>query len=62
MGRQIAQKPRATSKSQDQGCLDSRLASILDAIEAERVPDRLLKLAQELQIELATRKERRNPK
>ena len=41
--------------------LDGRLADLLAAIEEESVPDRLLRLAQQLQAELARRKLRLNP-
>ena len=47
--------------SLDNPGLDARLASLLEAIEAEKVPERLLKLAEELQGELALRKQRRSP-
>lgn len=40
---------------------DRRLSALLEAIEAERVPDRLLKLAEELQQELFLRKQKRMP-
>lgn len=41
--------------------LDGRLKSLLEAIEDERAPERLLKLARELQGELSLRKQRGNP-
>lgn len=41
--------------------LDGRLADLLAAIEEESVPDRLLRLAQQLQAELARRKLRLHP-
>jgi len=41
--------------------LDRRLKSLLEAIEDEKVPERLLTLAHELQRELALRKQRSNP-
>lgn len=46
---------------QEHAYLDARLASVLDAIEKERSPARLLELAVELQSELASRRQRRQP-
>lgn len=41
--------------------LDARLSGLLEAIEAERLPSRLLELAGELQQELSLRKQCRSP-
>lgn len=41
--------------------LDRRLKTLLEAIEDEKVPERLLRLARQLQGELALRKQRGNP-
>jgi hypothetical protein len=41
--------------------LDTRLSSILDEIEQEIVPDRLLKLAIDLQSALTARRQQRSP-
>jgi hypothetical protein len=41
--------------------LDDRIASILTAIEQEKTPERLLKLAEELQAQLALRRQRAEP-
>jgi len=48
-------------KNADLPSLDTRLSTLLEAIETERTPDRLLSLAQELQQELFLRKQRRTP-
>lgn len=53
--------PKPAGDAGDAPGLDARLASLLEAIEAEKVPERLLKLAEELQGELALRKQRRSP-
>ncbi len=45
----------------DENALDTRLSSILDEIEQESVPDRLLKLAIDLQSELTVRRQGRLP-
>ncbi len=39
---------------------DSKLVSLLDDLEQEDIPDRLLELARELQRELSLRRQRRN--
>ncbi|MBZ9936949.1 hypothetical protein LB518_11640 [Mesorhizobium sp. BR1-1-16] len=51
----------STSEGSEPTTLEGRLGSLLDAIEGERVPDRLLKLAQALQDELHLRRQRRSP-
>lgn len=44
-----------------QGSLEARLEGLLEAIENEKMPDRLLELAVRLQDELAARQKRLNP-
>lgn len=61
MGRFSLEKPKSQGEQTEGLNLDGRLASLLEAIEAERTPERLLHLATELQTELALRKQRRNP-
>ena len=41
--------------------LDDSIASILTAIEQEKTPERLLRLAEELQAQLALRRQRAEP-
>lgn len=41
--------------------LDDRIALILTAIEQEKTPERLLKLAEDLQAQLALRRQRAAP-
>jgi len=47
--------------AQQEAGVDERLGTLLDAIEGERVPERLLKLAEMLQDELSLRRQRRRP-
>jgi hypothetical protein len=62
VGRHTSQKPESSWRDSDSKIsLDARLSAILEAIETERVPDRLLRLAEELQQELSLRKQRRSP-
>ncbi|SHO66403.1 hypothetical protein SAMN02745172_03062 [Pseudoxanthobacter soli DSM 19599] len=53
--------PEPAGEVADLPRLDAGLASLLEAIEAEKVPARLLKLAEQLQGELTLRKQRQNP-
>lgn len=46
---------------QHEAGVDDRLGTLLEAIEGEGVPERLLKLAEMLQNELSLRRQRRQP-
>lgn len=64
MGRSLPEKPAAEAPEREPrelAFLDARLASLLDAIEGEESPARLLDLAAELQSELALRRQRPRP-
>jgi len=56
MHRPIQDSPEDQSDAPVLLTLDGRLADLLAAIAEETVPDRLLRLARELQAELARRK------
>ncbi len=51
----------ARMEPQQEAGVDDRLGTLLEAIEGERVPERLLKLAEMLQNELSLRRQRRRP-
>lgn len=62
MGRRILEGPgNLMEEAEPEISLDARLSALLEAIEAERIPDRLLRLAEELQQELSFRKQRHSP-
>jgi hypothetical protein len=61
MARSLLDKRDVVAEGVDFDNIDNRLANLLVAVENENVPDRLLKLALELQNELALRRQRRNP-
>ncbi|MCX5480153.1 hypothetical protein OSH08_14150 [Kaistia geumhonensis] len=51
----------ARTDRHEEAAVDDRLGTLLEAIEGERVPERLLKLAEMLQNELSIRRQRRRP-
>lgn len=61
MGRSALVAPESQEKQIDLATLDDRIASILVAIEEEKVPERLLGLASELQQALLIHRQRRHP-
>lgn len=66
MGRSAAVVPESHEKSLDVksvdvSTLDDEIASILAAIEEEKVPERLLSLASMLQEALVQQRQRQNP-
>ena len=61
MARSLLDKRDVVAEGVDFDNIDNRLANLLVAVENENVPDRLLKLALELQNELALRRQRHNP-
>jgi len=61
MGRSAVTVPEPDEHRIETSTLTDEIASLLVAIEDERVPDRLLKLALELQEALSIQKQRRNP-
>ena len=61
MARSLLDKRDVVAEGVDFDNIDNRLANLLVAVENENVPDRLLKLALELQTELALRRQRHNP-
>lgn len=61
MGRSAAIVPEREEKAVEVTTLDDEIALILTAIEEEAVPERLTKLAVELQQALMQRRQRLNP-
>lgn len=61
MGRSASVAPENQEKQIDFATFDDRIASILVAIEEERTPERLLRLASELQEALMVHRQRRHP-
>lgn len=61
MARSTLDRAESSGERLDLQTLDDRIASLLTAIEGEAVPERLLKLANELQGELLLRRQRKQP-
>jgi hypothetical protein len=50
-----------TDQASDGAVIDSQISSLLVAIESEKIPERLLQLARDLQSALLVQRQRRNP-
>jgi hypothetical protein len=61
MARSTLDRAEPSGETPDLETLDGRIASLLTAIEGEAVPERLLKLANELQSELLMRRQMKKP-
>ncbi len=61
VAKSVLQKSAHVGVPLEQNELDTRLSSILVEIEQEIVPDRLLKLAIDLQSALTARRQQRSP-
>lgn len=61
MARSIPDWVEAAPEGVDLETFDDKIASLLVAIEGEHIPDRLLKLANELQGALTMRRHMKNP-
>lgn len=48
-------------QASDGAVIDSQISSLLVAIESEKIPERLLQLARDLQSALLVQRQRRNP-
>jgi hypothetical protein len=48
-------------QASDGAAIDNQISSLLVAIESEKVPERLLQLARDLQSALLVQRQRRNP-
>ncbi|MBS3647552.1 hypothetical protein KEU06_02785 [Pseudaminobacter sp. 19-2017] len=62
MGRAVKNNINEAREIPEGSPLEDQLAPILDAVEAEPVPENLQKLATELQTVLEERRQRRKPK
>ncbi|HVW57637.1 MAG TPA: hypothetical protein VHC00_18315 [Rhizobiaceae bacterium] len=61
MARSTLDRAEPSGETLDLETLDGRIASLLTAIEGEAIPERLLKLANELQSELLMRRQMKKP-